>query len=151
MKTIEDEPKRFDNHIDLKLVPTVKMILLTSILCVLTACKDDGNTSSSTKLAKPMPIQSYQDNFGSIQSNQSTATATDDNTPTLNLAKNLTGVKLYLDGQLVESTYKATLGTVVANAPVTVGKHEFTYTVFSTVSDESPKSDCSGIINLDSC
>lgn len=83
-----------------------------------------------------------------------TTTSTDDSTPSLNVGKNLTDVKLYVDGNLTPATYDANLGLITPKEPVTAGIHSYSYTIFDKVTGESQKSDAfdlqySNIADLD--
>ncbi|MDO5692020.1 MAG: Ig-like domain-containing protein [Pseudomonadota bacterium] len=94
--------------------------------------------------ATPAAPGSYADNEGAVQSPASTAAATDDTTPGLNIGSLPTGTTpvLYVNGQKVEATYDATTGTLTPKVPLEDGKtYALTYTLTETAGNESGQSD----------
>ena len=72
----------------------------------------------------------YADSAGAAQSATSTATVTDDTTPSLNigmLPANTTA-SLYVDGVKLSATYDPATGTLTPDSPLAEGAHALTYT-----------------------
>lgn len=100
----------------------------------------NGNSASTgasgsvkTDRVPAIPIQApagYRDNAGTVQSERSTASITDDGTPGLHvgmLPEDATGAVLYVDGVVAPSSYAAMDGTLTPTAPLMDGSHTLGY------------------------
>ncbi len=85
---------------------------------------------------------SYGDNTGAQQNPTSSAPATDDTTPSLNIGAVPTGTtpSLYVDGVKVPATYNPSTGTLTPNSPLPEGAHQITYTLTDAAGNESAPS-----------
>ncbi|MEJ8822127.1 Ig-like domain-containing protein, partial [Variovorax humicola] len=96
-------------------------------------------TVDITAPATPAAPGSYVDNVGKVQNPTSTAPATDDSTPGINIGTIPadTTPKLYVDGKEVPATYEPKTGTLTPDTPLTEGPHDITYTVTDLAGNES--------------
>jgi hypothetical protein len=110
-----------------------------------TLAKIQALVNSSVDLTPPATPAtapaSYADNVGSLQLAASTAAATDDTTPGVNVGIGLTdSPSLYVDGAKVAATYNATTGTLTPVVALADGAHALSYTLTDAAGNESGNS-----------
>ncbi|MFL9667796.1 Ig-like domain-containing protein [Variovorax sp. AB1(2024)] len=105
-------------------------------------------TVSTNAPAAPVAASGYADNVGAVQSPNSTAPATDDATPGLNIAPVPSGStpSLYVDGTKVAATYDPALGTLTPDAPLAEGAHRLSYTLTNTAGNESAQAPALAVV-----
>ncbi|MGN7738318.1 Ig-like domain-containing protein, partial [Ensifer sp. 22564] len=99
-------------------------------------------TVDTTPPATPAAPASYADNVGSVQNPASTAAATDDTTPGINIGTVPAGTtpSLYVDGTKVDATYDPVTGRLTPAAPLSEGPHQLGYTLTDPAGNESAPS-----------
>ncbi len=103
------------------------------------------NISQQDKIKGPATPSSapsgYKDDVGSVTSNSSTASSTDDTRPGILVGTGLTTTpKLYVNGTLVAATYDSAAGTLTPDVALTQGSYTFTYSLTDAAGNESGQS-----------
>ncbi|RZJ62604.1 MAG: hypothetical protein EON49_01730, partial [Acidovorax sp.] len=83
---------------------------------------------------------SYDDNSAPVTNANSTAPATNDTTPGINVGTGLTNPKLYVNGTAVAATYNAATGTLTPNVPLADGTYNLTFTSANSAGTDSAQS-----------
>ncbi|MBV7540297.1 Ig-like domain-containing protein [Acidovorax sp. sic0104] len=98
-------------------------------------------TVITTGVSKPSAPSSYDDNAAPVLNTQSTAFATNDATPGLNVGRDLIDPRLYVDGLEVPAIYNPLTGTLTPTAPLPEGNHRLTFTQSNDSGGVSEQSD----------